>query len=107
MVREIIIPKENLAKVEEVREIENKELEQQPEDKEKSKGSESTVAKVVENTKEAIIPTVHASDNDDDDDLEAKIIDRSKETAKEARQHNADEFRKMERDAAEGDCKIL
>jgi len=35
MVREIIIPEENLAKVEEIREIENKELEQQPKKEDK------------------------------------------------------------------------
>jgi len=51
MVKEnIIIPKENLAQVEEVRELENKQ-------------QEPTIA---ENIKEAVVPTVHASDDPSD-----------------------------------------
>jgi hypothetical protein len=50
MVKEILIPQENIAKIEEVREIENKDLEQKP---------------ITESVKEAIIPTIHASSDDD------------------------------------------
>jgi len=57
MVKETLIPKENLAQVEEVREIENKELEQK---KDENKGS-----KVIEKLEETILPTAHASDYDE------------------------------------------
>ena len=53
MVKEIIIPKENIAKTEEIREIENKEQEQ-------NKGS-----KVVEKLEEAVLPIAHASDSEE------------------------------------------
>ncbi|CAG8763999.1 5637_t:CDS:2, partial [Ambispora leptoticha] len=73
---EILIPQENKAQIEEIREIENKELEPQKKEFE-NKESKSTVATVAENAKVAVIPTVHASDKDDDDhDFEAKIVDR-------------------------------
>src|SRR3954466_14754836 len=49
----IYLPKENIAKVEEVREIENKEQEQ-------NKGS-----KVAEKLKETVLPIAHASDSDE------------------------------------------
>ncbi|CAI2200309.1 1109_t:CDS:2 [Funneliformis geosporum] len=79
MVKEIIIPKENYKQVEEVRELENENQEQKKVDeKQENKPTITESAK-----------TVHV------------------DTIKEAKQHNADEFRKMERDAAEGDCKIL
>ncbi|CAG8679502.1 2827_t:CDS:1, partial [Ambispora leptoticha] len=56
MVKEIIIPKENKAQIEEIREIENKELELQKKEFE-NKESKSTVATVAENAKAAVIPT--------------------------------------------------
>jgi len=50
MVKEnVIIPKENLAQVEEVRELEDKSQKQEP--------------TITESIKEAVLPTVHASDN--------------------------------------------
>ncbi|CAI2161550.1 13847_t:CDS:1 [Funneliformis geosporum] len=64
MVKEIIIPKDNLAQVEEVRELENteqKKLDNQQE-------SKSTI----ENIKETIIPTVYASDNLSEVDKQGK-----------------------------------
>jgi len=54
MVKEIIIPRENIAKTEEVRALENKDLaqpaEQQP---------------ITETVKEAVLPVAHASDKDE------------------------------------------
>ena len=67
MVKEILIPKENKAQVEEVRELENKDLEQK---KDENKGS-----KVIQKLEETILPTAHASD-----DKEAKQIEGAKET---------------------------
>jgi len=55
MVKEILIPKENIAKIEEVREIENKE----------QKLDENKGSKVIEKLEEAVLPTVHASDKDE------------------------------------------
>jgi hypothetical protein len=89
------------AQVEEVREIENEDLQQEQKKLDEKKENKPTIT---ESVKEVIVPKVHALD-DDDDDSEAKIV--HVDTIKEARQHNADEFRKTERDAAEGDCKIL
>ena len=57
MVKEILIPKENKAQVEEVRELENKDLEQK---KDENKGS-----KVIQKLEETILPTVHASDDEE------------------------------------------
>jgi len=89
------------AQIEEVREIENTEQQQKKLDE-----KQEYKPTITENVKKVIVPKVHASDDDDDyDDLEAKIV--HVDTIKEAKQHNADEFRKMERDATEGDCKIL
>ena len=48
-----------------------------------------------------IVPKVHASD--DDDDYDAKIEQR--DTMKEARQHEKDEVRRIEREM--GECDIL
>jgi len=56
MVKEILIPKENLAKVEEVREIENKE----------QKLDENKGSKIIEKLEEAVLPTIHASDKDEE-----------------------------------------
>ena len=53
MVKEILIPKENKAQIEEIREVENKELEQ-------NKGS-----KVIEKLEETVLPTAHASDSEE------------------------------------------
>lgn len=57
MVKEILIPKENLVQVEEVREIENKDLEQ--------KKDENIGSKVIEKLEETILPTAHASDDEE------------------------------------------
>ena len=50
---------ENKAQIEEVREIENKDLEQKP---------------ITESLKEAILPTVHASDDKTDGDLKKFLV---------------------------------
>lgn len=64
MVKEnIIIPKENKAQIEEVRELENKQQEQ------------TNQSAITESVKEAVVPTVYASDKDDE---------RQREGAKEA-----------------------
>jgi len=60
MVNEIIIPKENKAQVEEVRELEN-EKEQKKLDEKKENKSE----KFMEKLEEKVLPTVHASDDDE------------------------------------------
>jgi len=84
MVKEnIIIPKENLAQIEEVRELENENQEQKKADEKQKKKPT-----VTESVKEAIVPKVHASD-DDDDDYDAKIEQR--DSLKEAIQHDKDE----------------
>ncbi len=62
MVKEIIIPKENIAQVEEVREIENKDLAQQSEQQQKKSEEKSTIT---ENVKEAVLPVAHASDDEE------------------------------------------
>ena len=99
MVKEnIIIPKENLAQIEEVRELENENQEQKKADEKQKKKPT-----VTESVKEAIVPKVHASD-DDDDDYDAKIEQR--DSLKEAIQHDKDEWNKIKRNAAEGDCEI-
>src|ERR1044072_8226478 len=56
MQKNIYLPKENKAQIEEVREIENKEQEQ--------KKDESKASKVVEKLEEKIVPKVYASDLD-------------------------------------------
>jgi len=76
------------AQVEEVREIENKDLEQQ----QKS---------ITESVKKTVLPVAHASD---DDDYDAHIEQR--DTLKEAIQHDKDEVRKIKGEIS-GDCDIL
>jgi G:T/U-mismatch repair DNA glycosylase len=56
-----IIPKENIAQVEEVRELENKDLAQQSEQQQKKSEEKSTIT---ENVKEAVLPVAHASDEE-------------------------------------------
>jgi hypothetical protein len=60
MVKEnLIIPKENKAQVEEVREIENAEQQQKKLDE-----KQTNQPTITENVKEAVVPTVHALDDD-------------------------------------------
>ena len=44
---------------------------------------------------------------DGDRDLDARIVDRRKEAAREAMQHNTAEFNKMKREGSEETCEIL
>jgi hypothetical protein len=57
MVREIIIPKENKAQIEEVRELENTE----------QKKDESQGSKVIEKLEETVLPTTYASGTEKDE----------------------------------------
>jgi len=56
MVKEIIIPRENIAKTEEVRALENKDLAQPAEQQQQP---------ITETVKEAVLPVAHASDKDE------------------------------------------
>jgi hypothetical protein len=62
MVNEIIIPKENTAQAEEVRELENKDLAQQSEQQQKKSEEKPTIT---ENVKETVLPVAHASDDEE------------------------------------------
>jgi hypothetical protein len=58
----LIVPKENIYKTEEVRELENKDLAQQSEQQQKKSEEKPTIT---ENVKETILPVAHASDDEE------------------------------------------
>ncbi|CAI2167586.1 8023_t:CDS:2 [Funneliformis geosporum] len=122
MVKEIIIPKENKVPIEEVRELENQAKNQSElvklvtflglsrvecvKDKTSGSGGGVSAGGVGgASSKKENLKGSGSGSAKRDPDWEPKIV--HVDTVKEARQHNADEFRKMERDATEGDCKIL
>jgi hypothetical protein len=86
MVNEITIPKENKAQVEEVRYLENTEQEQKKLDK-----NQENKSTITESVKKAVVPTVHASDGDDDKDANIEYVD----TTKEAIQNDEAEVRRI------------
>ncbi len=102
MVKNIFIPKENKAQVEEVREIENKDLAQQSEQQQKKLDKkQSNQPSITESVKEAVLPVVHASDGDDDKDANVEHVD----TIKESIQHDKDEVKRIKGEMSE--CEIL